>query len=142
MVGMDTDSSHDSTVALARGLGGYIRAVAAAIGLPAEGTSFEISDTATGYLGLAARWSAHPDRDLMLNWSERRGWRIAVETAPNEPQQVIAQFVDELLPAPAEVAAFVANALRGAEQGSQAVVNFHLVDRQTLAHRLEKYAGS
>ncbi|NIJ10949.1 hypothetical protein FHU38_001293 [Saccharomonospora amisosensis] len=139
---MDTESSHDSSVALARGLGGYIRAVAAAIGLPAEGTSFEISDTATGYLGLTARGPAHPDHDLMLNWSERLGWWIAVETAPNERQQVLAQFVDELLPAPVEVAAFVANTLSGTEPASEAVESFHPVDRTTLAHRLEKYAAS
>lgn len=137
---MDTDSSHDSSVALARGLGGYVRAVAEAIGLPAEGTSFEISDTATGYLGLTARLPAYPGRDLMLNWSERRGWWIAVETAPNEPQQLIAEFADELLPAPAEVAAFVTATLAGGR--ARATARFELLDRGTLADLLERYAVS
>ncbi|WP_255569966.1 hypothetical protein [Amycolatopsis sp. FDAARGOS 1241] len=41
------DTNADSTVALARGLAGYVHAVATELGLPAEGTSFEISDTAT-----------------------------------------------------------------------------------------------
>ncbi|WP_245617441.1 DUF6292 family protein [Amycolatopsis taiwanensis] len=42
--------------------------------MPPEATSFEVSDTATAYLGLARRWSARPVDDLMLVWSERHGW--------------------------------------------------------------------
>lgn len=75
---------------LSRGLAGYVRAVAAAVGVPGEGTESEISDTATAYLGLARRSAELPDRDLMLLWSEQVGWHIAVETDPGEEPMVLA----------------------------------------------------
>lgn len=137
---MDVDI--DDTAALLRGLAGYVRAVAEELDLPAEGTSFEISDTATAYLGLATRWPSRPGRDLMLNWSERGGWSIAVETAPTEPPLVIAEFGNDPLPPPRVLARFVTNTLGGrrtraeghpARPGSS--------NRHTLAARLAAYVS-
>ncbi|TWP46265.1 hypothetical protein FKR81_36620 [Lentzea tibetensis] len=107
---MDTTSG--STVALSHGLAGYVHAVAEAVGVPAEGTSFEVSDTVTAYVALTPRLSGRPGRDLMLVWSEHSGWAIAVETRPTEssevlahlggiapvpPPQVVANFVEEVV---------------------------------------------
>jgi hypothetical protein len=102
----------DDTTAL-RGLAGYVRAVARELDLPAEGTSFEISDTATAYLGLATRWPSHPGRDLMLTWSELAGWSIAVEPTPTERPVILAEFGDDPLPPPRALARFVTKTLAG-----------------------------
>jgi hypothetical protein len=97
--------------ALVSGLSGYIRAVAAAVGVPVEATDFEVSDTATAYLGLAVRSGRHPDHDLMLVWSERHGWALAVETTPAERPAVLAYLGADLIAEPGVVARFVADAL-------------------------------
>lgn len=111
-------SEPDLTRALERGLGAYVQAVAAAIGVPAEGTTVEISDTATAYLALSRPWPGRPDHDAMLLWSERRGWTIAMETAPTEDPVVIARWVgDDLVPPPEEVARFVDDAAAGLADG-------------------------
>lgn len=109
---MDTTSG--GTVALSHGLAGYVHAVADAIGVPADGTSFEVSDTLTAYLALTPRWSGRPGRDLMLVWSEHAGWAVAVETRPTETSQVVAYLGgDDPVPAPEEVASFVAGVVAG-----------------------------
>ncbi|ONI81426.1 hypothetical protein ALI144C_18990 [Actinosynnema sp. ALI-1.44] len=93
------------------GLAGYLHAVAEAVGVPDEGTTFEISDTATAYVALARRWPARPGRDLMLVWSERTGWAVSVETDPDEAPITIARIGDDPLPTPDTVARFVTHAL-------------------------------
>ncbi|HKS44579.1 MAG TPA: DUF6292 family protein [Amycolatopsis sp.] len=135
---MDVDV--DVTQALFRGLAGYVRAVAQELDLPAEGTSFEISDTATAYIGLAARWPARPGRDLMLNWSECAGWSIAVETTPAELTLVVAEFGADPLPPPRPLARFVTNTLAGhrrrvaLDRARPDPINRHM-----LAARLARY---
>lgn len=104
----------DSTQELRWGLEGYLRAVAAEIGVPVDGTSFEISDTATAYLAIAPRWSAHPGRDLMLTWGERTGWMLEVETDPTEATAVMARLGgDDPVPEPDVVARFVRDVVAG-----------------------------
>ncbi|MGH3863546.1 DUF6292 family protein, partial [Actinokineospora sp.] len=99
----------DSTYALRRGLEAYLRAVAEAIDLPAEGTSCEISDTATAYVALPAR----PGKDLMLLWDEHAGWSLAIEHNPPGKPDTVARLSTDVVPAPREVAAFVENAVAG-----------------------------
>ena len=54
------DRRAEADRALAEGLAGYVRAVAAALNVGAEATAFEVSDTATAYLALSVRSTAHP----------------------------------------------------------------------------------
>lgn len=100
----------DHTMALA--LDEYVRAVAEEVGVPPEGTSCEVTDTATAYLALARRGSKHPDRDLMLIWNERQGWIISVETDPTEPTIVLARLGGDPVPQPAAVASFVTETIQ------------------------------
>jgi hypothetical protein len=103
----------DESSGLGLSLATYVRKVAAAIGVPAEGTSYETSDTATAYVGLHARVPAFPDHDVMLVWDERLGWRVEIERAPDEPPHVLGRLRGSSVPPPAAVAAFVAAVLSG-----------------------------
>jgi hypothetical protein len=128
------------TRALERGLGEYVRAVAVAVGVPDESTTVEISDTATAYLGLPRRWLDRPDHDVMLVWSERRGWSLAVETDPTEAPVVIAHHGgDDLVPPPAVVARFVADTVAGQSSGQEGPGPASAASRKSLAERLRPY---
>jgi uncharacterized protein DUF6292 len=111
MLGLE-DPVH-RTVPLSRRLAVYVHQVAAAVGVPAEATGHEVTDTATAYIGLDQRAGHQPGRDLMLVWDERLGWYIAVETTPAESPEVVAYLDGDAVPAPAEVARFVADAASG-----------------------------
>jgi hypothetical protein len=140
MLGLDDQT--DSATALRQGLSGYVRAVAAAVGVPAEATGFEVSDTVTAYLGLAQRWALRPGRDLMLVWTERLGWYVAVETGPAE-RPVVVDYLGgaDIVPAPQAVAWFVTDVISGQRLcGSRP--EFPAVDeRDELAVRLSRYAA-
>lgn len=100
--------------AIELGLAGYVRAVATELGVPAEATGFEISDTVTAYLGLPDRCPDSPNRDLMLVWNERDGWLVAVETQPTEPTRVLGYLGgQDILPHPRTIATFVTHLLSG-----------------------------
>ncbi|WP_433273004.1 DUF6292 family protein [Actinosynnema sp. CS-041913] len=118
---------------LTAGLAGYVRAVAAQVGVPTEGTEYEVSDTATAYLALAEGTG----RDLMLLWSETHGWSIAVETAPAEPPVVLAHLGVPVVPPPRTVARFVKDVLAGKRGSTEPTVGG---DRSVLAVRLRPYA--
>ncbi|MDT8914452.1 DUF6292 family protein [Amycolatopsis sp. PS_44_ISF1] len=92
---------------LRHALEGYVRAVAAAVGVPREGTSFEATDTVTAYLGLSRRAPQYPGRDLMLVWSARQGWAVSVETHPAEVPLVLSRLGGDVVPAPEAVGRFV-----------------------------------
>ncbi|HEX6358620.1 DUF6292 family protein [Actinophytocola sp.] len=94
-------------VPLSTRLAVYVSQVAAAIGVSAEATGYEVTDTATAYLGLDQRWATHPDHDLMLVWDERLGWYLAVETTPTETPVVLAYLEGDTVPPPAAVAQFL-----------------------------------
>jgi Family of unknown function (DUF6292) len=111
MLGLD-DPVH-RPVTLTRRLAAYVRQVAAELGVPAEATGYEVSDTATAYLGLDQRYPTRPDQDLMLVWDERLGWYIGVETVPSEPPRVLAYLAGAAVPPPAAVARFVTDAVAG-----------------------------
>ncbi|GHF63248.1 hypothetical protein FHX82_003034 [Amycolatopsis bartoniae] len=105
------DRQTDATHSLGQGLAGYLRAIATALDLPEQGTSFEISDTATAYIALR-RGARRPGEDLMLVWSESSGWALAVETDPRETPEVLAHLGgDDAVPAPERVARFVRDVL-------------------------------
>jgi hypothetical protein len=132
-------SPDDVVRALSLGLAGYLSAVAEAIGVPAEGTTFEISDTATAYLALNRRWSHRPGKDLMLVWSERTGWTVSVETDPSEDPMVVARLGADSVPEPDVVAQFVTDALAGDRAGFEAPVVPIELNRVRLAERLNRY---
>ncbi|WP_246843226.1 DUF6292 family protein [Allokutzneria sp. NRRL B-24872] len=135
------DDAVISRTPLDRGLAGYLNAVAVAVGVPAEATSFEISDTATAYLGLPHRSRERPERDLMLVWSERNGWAVAVETDPGERSAVLAHLGSEhVAPEPAVVARFVGEVVAGGAAGSAEPAFPTTTERDQLAGRLARYA--
>ncbi|KMS92713.1 DUF6292 family protein [Prauserella rugosa] len=136
---METDT--DSTPALRRGLDGYVRAVARELDIPAESTSFEISDTATAYIGLSTRWPSLPGNDLMLIWDERTGWSLAVETTPAERGIVIAELPRDVVPAPSVVSRWVAETLSGHDETVPRQRSATAVDRHALADRLAVYTS-
>ena len=133
------DTHPETTRTLGQGLAGYVRAVAAAVGVPTEGTGYEVSDTATAYLGLSDRWAG---RDLMLVWSERHGWSIAVETQPTEPSVVVAHLGGgDPVPEPAVVGRFVADVEAGSPTRQRPRPDFAADgNRDVLAKRLSRYA--
>ncbi|MGK4593747.1 DUF6292 family protein [Amycolatopsis japonica] len=126
---------------LERALGAYVRAVAAAVGVPDESTTVEISDTATAYLGLPRRWPGRPGHDVMLVWNERRGWSLAVETDPGAAPIVLAHHGDDVVPAPDAVARFVADTAVGRPPGHAPAEPPAAVPRRVLAERLRPYLG-
>jgi hypothetical protein len=123
----------DDSAQISLGLARYVRAVAEEVGVPPEGTEFEVSDTATAYLGLEGSGP-----DLMLLWSEQRGWSIAVETDPTEKPIVIAHLGLPLVPPPDAVAKFVDDVLAG-KPGSTEPDLAGNRDRHRLANRLADY---
>ena len=128
-------SADDEVRELSLGLAGYLRAVAVAIGVPSEATSFEISDTATAYLALARQWPGRPGRDLMLLWSERTGWTVQVETDPGEQPMVVARLGgNDPVPEPKVIAKFVADAVA---RDSSAVAGPPVTIETSRAHLAE-----
>lgn len=131
----------DTMLPLRNGLSGYVRAVAAALSVPPEATGFEISDTATAYLGLTVRWALRPSRDLMLVWTELHGWSVAVETDPGESSIVLGYLGgDDVVPGPHAVARFVAGVVSGLRPPVVCPAYPVDDDREELARRLSRYA--
>ncbi|GAA5159504.1 MULTISPECIES: DUF6292 family protein [Amycolatopsis] len=129
-----TDATHE----LGQGLAGYVESIAAALDLPEQGTSFEISDTATAYVALR-RTPQRPGEDLMLVWSEGSGWAVAVETDPGAQPRVLAYLGGENpVPAPEVVAAFVRDVLSGRRGPGTRPVFSTDGNRPDLAERLTR----
>jgi hypothetical protein len=114
MLGLD--DAPGGSPALSQSLARYVRQVAAAAGVPVDAVGYEVSDTATAYLGLTERMPEHAGRDLMLAWDERLGWYIGVENDPGEPALVLCYLGGDAVPPPAAVARFVADAVAGRRQ--------------------------
>jgi hypothetical protein len=127
-------------IALVSGLSGYIRAVAGALDVTIEATDFEVSDTATAYLGLAVQSAHHPHHDLMLVWNEWHGWALAAETTPAEQPAVLAYLGADLVPEPATVARFVRDAIGDFPEGERMPPSI-AVDRHDVGARLARYAA-
>jgi hypothetical protein len=125
----------DTPVPLNRRLAVYVNQVAAAIGVSAEATGYEVTDTATAYLGLDRRWVAQPAYELMLVWDERLGWYLAVETTPTEPPVVLAYLTGDTVPSPAVVAQFVTDTADGQRANRIRPVR-PLTERTALAEQM------
>lgn len=123
-------------------MAGYVRAVADTVGVPVEGTGFEVSDTVTAYLGLSRQWTERPGRDLMLAWNEHHGWYVAVETDPAEDPLVVAYLGgDDPVPAPPEVARFVTQVIAEHHPDRHRPDFATAVERDELTRRLIRYAA-
>lgn len=133
MLGLD-DGPLGSPVLL-HALATYVRQVAAALGVPGDAVGYEVSDTATAYLGLTDQCVTRPGRDLMLVWDERLGWSVAVETMPGESPVVVGTLASDTVPAPAVVAAFVTDVVAGRHINRMRPVQPRS-DRVTLARRM------
>jgi hypothetical protein len=133
MLGLD-DSQGDMPT-LSRSLADYVRQVATAIGVPIDAVGYEVSDTATAYLGLPGRLPEHPSRDLMLVWDERLGWYLGIETHPDEAPVVQAYLGGDAVPSPDAVARFVVEAVAGHRTDRLRPV-LPRSDRRTLANRM------
>lgn len=115
--------------------------MADAVGVPADATWFEVSDTATAYVGLTTRWSGRSGDDLMLVWNEQSGWAVAVEPAPGDALVVLAYFAGtDVVPAPTAVARFVSDVVADGPPRSSAPVFSAQVGRPELAARLAEYS--
>ena len=115
----------------------YVGQVAAELDVPAESIGYEVSDTATAYVGLAQQCPEQPERDLMLVWDEQFGWYVAVEAElPGETPFVLAYLAGEAVPAPAAVAKFVADAIAGRATHRDRPV-LPPTDRGALASRMD-----
>lgn len=126
-------------IALVSGLSGYVRAVADALDVTIEATEFEVSDTATAYLGLAVQSAHYPHHDLMLVWSEWHGWVLAAETDPVEHPIVLAYLGADPVPEPAAVARFVRATIADFPEGERTPPSI-TVDRRDVGARLARYA--
>jgi hypothetical protein len=133
MLGLDDGQGGLPT--LSQSLAGYVRQVATAIGVPVDAIGYEVSDTATAYLGLATGSPAHTGRDLMLVWDERLGWYVGVETHPDEPPLVVGYLGGDAVPPAATVARFVAEAVAGHRTDRLRPV-LPQTDRTTLARQM------
>jgi hypothetical protein len=136
----DDDRRDAADSALVRGLSGYIRAVAHALDVTVEATDFEVSDTATAYVGLAVTSALHPDHDLMLIWSERHGWALAAETGPAERPAVLAYLGADPVPNPAAVVRFVRDSISEFPEGERTPPTITL-GRRDVGARLARYAA-
>lgn len=132
MLGLDAPTLPGT---LSRRLAVYVHRVATAIGVSGEATGYEVSDTATAYLGLDQRIAAQPDRDLMLVWDERLGWYVAEENTPTEAPVIVAYLVEDAVPTPATVARFVGDVAAGLDATRIRPV-LPPTDRAVLAERM------
>jgi hypothetical protein len=98
----------------ARGLAGYVRAVAAELGLPPEATYHEIDERpAAAYVALDRRAPRFPHQDMALVWDEENGWAAVIETDPARKPIVLGYLGGDVLPPPIAVATFVNNVVAG-----------------------------
>jgi len=133
-------ATSEGTYLLAGALERYVGKVAEALGVPGDGISCEVTDTATAYVALGCRSVAHPDRDVMLVWSATQGWVVSIETDPAEPLIVLGRSTGELVPAPEAVARLVTDSVtrRGTRQAPP--VAARLMGWSDLAECMERHA--
>jgi len=101
----------------ARGLRRYVRLVAEELGCSGNAFWVDTEAPVSAYLPLDDRVPAFPERDLALIWTPTHGWYAAIETASGEELVVVSYAGDEVLPSPAEVAAYVRALVRGGGPG-------------------------
>jgi hypothetical protein len=97
-----------------RRLCAYFARVARAVGVGFESCSFDLDVPSSGYLALD-RWRDDlPRHEVALVWDEVHGWAVVVEPAGGGAARVFAYLGgSEILPAPREVARFLATVRGG-----------------------------
>ncbi|RDI34787.1 DUF6292 family protein [Lentzea flaviverrucosa] len=133
-------ATSEGTHLLAGALERYVWKVAEALGVPREGASFEVTDTATAYIALGCRAVAHPDRDVMLVWSATHGWAVSIETDPAEPLIVLGRLSGAIVQAPEAVAGLVAESMTRPGVRQVPVASPSLMGWSDLAECMERYA--
>lgn len=133
-------ATSEGTHLLAGALERYVEKVAEALGVPRDGISFEVTDTATAYIALGCRAVAHPARDAMLVWSATQGWAVSIETDPTEPQIVLARATGDIVQAPEVVARLVADSMGRLGTREAAVAGPPPMGWSDLAECMERYA--
>jgi hypothetical protein len=134
-----TDRTGEVDRRVARGLAGYVRAVASALQVGVEATHSEVSDTATAYIALARRSPQRPGQDLMLVWSELDGWALEIETAPAEQPATLARLDADPVAEPQVVATFVREVLAGDGPRHHPKGADRAIDRAALGSLLARY---
>jgi hypothetical protein len=102
----------------------YVRAVAAALGVPDESTCAMAGKPATAYIAIEERLPGFPDRDLALLWEDTQGWAAAIETHSGEDVIVVSYLGTEIVPAPQEVVTFLRALLADKQPGRIDPPNF------------------
>lgn len=134
------NATSEGTHLLAGALARYVGKVAEALGVPRDGISFEVTDTATAYIALGCRAVAHPDRDVMLVWSATQGWAVSIETDPAEPRIVLARATGDIVQAPEIVVRLVAESMGRVGTRDAPVAGPPLLGWSDLAECMERYA--
>ncbi|MEQ0559715.1 DUF6292 family protein [Amycolatopsis sp. NEAU-NG30] len=104
---MKPDPGHADAAALRD----YVEAVAELLRVEPAASWSEYGSPSTAYVALADRSARHPGRLLMLQWSDRTGWSLALEPAGAEEPVVLLQWPAPARPRPAVVARRVRDAL-------------------------------
>lgn len=123
-----------------RGLREYVRLVADAVGLSDPSWFVQTDQPANAYVALAERLSLFPNRDVALVWDEENGWRLALESTSGD-LLMLRRLCDEVVPAPADLAAAVRDAFGRSTARVPARVVCHADGRAGLLARLSGYAG-
>lgn len=137
MAGAVMDTEHG----FARGLEGYVGAVARRLGVGLESCTLDPEPPASAYLALDWRLDRFPDLDVALLWDERRGWHVALESRTGEDLITLVYQGEGLLPEPAKVCRFLTDLRTGAHRMGQPVPpRLRLLPRDELATQLARYA--
>jgi len=133
-------ATSEGTYLLVGALERYVSKVAEVLGVPRDGVSFEVTDTATAYIALGCRAVAHPDRDVMLVWSATQGWAVSIETDPAEPLIVLAHLSGDIVQAPEAVAGLVTESMTRLGTRQLPVEGPRPMGWSDLAECMERYA--
>lgn len=133
-------ATSEGTYLLAGALQRYVEKVAEALGVPPDGISCEVTDTATAYIALGTRAVAHPDRDVMLVWSATQGWSVSIETDPAEPLIVLARLGGDIVQAPEVVARLVTESMTRVGTRQSPAAGAPTMGWSDLAECMERYA--
>jgi hypothetical protein len=96
----------DGEIGTVRGLHGYVRQVAAALGLSGDCYYVENAPPRSAYLALEGRLPGCPDQHVALLWDECHGWALVTETEAAAELVPRGYFGESVLPCPGRVAEF------------------------------------
>jgi hypothetical protein len=117
----------------ARGFRRYVRLVAEELGCSGDAFSLDTEAPVSAYLPLEDRVPAFPEGDLALFWTPAHGWHGAIEPASGAELVVLSYVGEDVLPPPAEVAAYVRALVAGDGPGRpnppDAPIGADLLDR-------------